>query len=161
MRYLAAIGAGAFIALLPPLLFMFPDFAWEQACISAAQFPSYAQGQGETVEYPCGLIDEILDPLWIRLLVLLTLVAGCVISGALAARIAEEKRMAVAFLAPCSAYVLLILWSDFKASLSPFEVAFIIALVLVAGFLGTTGVYLKHLTNAWRATRSKQRAPQA
>jgi len=157
MRYLIAIVTGALLAVLPPLMLVFPDLAWEHACLSVAKILPTAQGLGELVESPCGFIDETLEPLPVRVLMLSMLSIGCAIAGALAARIAERRRLAVAFLAPFLAYGVLFSWGRFNASLLPIAVG----VALAAGALGTVGAGWRCLTNAWRATRSKLRAPLA
>lgn len=157
MKYLVAIGAGALLALLPPLLLVSPYLAWEHACMRFANTSPAALEAGDAVEDPCWLIHETLEPLWLQLLITMVLTITCCVSGALAARISEKRRWVVAFLAPFLAYLLLISWGASSASVSSLEVA----VPFVAGLLGVAGTGWQHLTNAWRATRSKQRAPQA
>jgi hypothetical protein len=161
MRYLFGIGAGALLATLPPLLLVLPEIAWLQACTSVALASSKVQGIGEVVEVPCGLMHDTLQPLWVRLLVLSVLAIGCATSGALAARISERRPLAVALAAPFLGYFMLIYLSRPTVPISSFELASVLAVSLMAGLLGASTVGWQHLTNAWRATRSKQRAPQA
>lgn len=143
--------------MLPPLMLVLPEFAWEHSCMDAINIPTGAEMLGGVAENPCELIEETPQPLWMGLLVVSMLMVACSISGALAARIAEERRFVVAFFAPFLGYLLLNLSGGPSELLSPFA----LTAALAAGLFGSVGAGWQHLTNAWRATRSKQRAPQA
>jgi MFS family permease len=122
--------------------------------MSVAEISPAPQGLYEVVENPCGISHRGPDePLWMSVLNFSILAIGCVISGALAARITGERRLAVAFLAPFLGYVVLLFLGG------PHWLALVVG--LFAGLLGMVGVGWRYLTNAWSATRSKQRAPQA
>jgi hypothetical protein len=158
MRYVVAIMFGALLAVVPLLMLIFPDAAWGIACGKVLENPPISWRVGELVENHCERIDESLDSLLIGWLTIGMLVFGCVASGALAARISEERRMLVAFLAPFLGYVVLFLsWGSY--SLLSGALVFVVG--VVAGLFGMVGARWKRLTNAWSATRSKQRAPQA
>ena len=153
-----AIMSGALLAIVPLLMLLFPDVAWDIACGKVLEHPPASWVVGEFVENHCERIDETVKSLLIGLLLIGMLVVGCVASGALAARIAEERRMVVAFLAPFLGYVVLFLSGNSHSLLSTVMVFVVGAF---AGLFGVAGARWKHLTNAWSATRSKQRAPQA
>jgi hypothetical protein len=158
MRYVVATISGALLAIVPLLLLIFPDVAWDIACGKVLENPPASWRVGELVENRCERIDESVQSLLIGLLIIGTLVLGCVASGALAARVAEGRRMVVAFLAPFLGYVVLLLLGGSHSLLSAVMV-FVVG--TFAGFFGMAGASWKHLTHAWSAPRSKQRAPQA
>jgi hypothetical protein len=70
----------------------------------------------------------------------------------------EDQRMVVAFLAPFLGYFVLFLFEGPHSLLSAAAVFIVGAF---AGLFGMAGARRKHLTNAWSAMRSKQRALQA
>lgn len=154
MRYLIAIASGALLAILPLLILATPDLAWRHSCMSVTETSPAPQELYEVVENTCWISHRKPDlPLWMSVLNLSILAISCVISGALAARITGERRLAVAFLAPFLGYVVLL----FLSGSHWLE----LVVGLFAGLLGMVGVGWHYLTNAWSATRSKQRAPQA
>jgi hypothetical protein len=158
MRYLIAIASGALLAVLPLLLLASSDLAWWQSCMSVANSFPVPDDAYELVENPCGMTHRRpVEPLWAIVLNISMLMIGCVMSGALAARLSETRRVVVAFLSPFLAYVALISLGGPNEMLSPVAVA----VALAAGLLGIVGPGWEHLTNAWRATRAKPRAPQA
>src|SRR5687768_14068450 len=108
MRFPIALAAGALLAILPVLLLVFPDLAWERACVKATSTSLVAQIPGALIEDPCGVSHrKPPEPFWVPVLNFSLLMLGCVMSGALAARITKERRLAVAFLAPFLGYVAL------------------------------------------------------
>src|SRR5688572_29530842 len=101
MRYLVAIVLGAFFAVLPLLIIATPELAWWNSCMSAAQTIVAPQDFRGLVEDPCGISHRGPDqPVWMSVLNSGIVAINCVIAGALSARIAGERRMAAAFLAP-------------------------------------------------------------
>lgn len=153
MRYPIAIVSGALFASLPLLIMVTPEIAWLHSCMIAAETITAPLDVGELVENPCGISHRGPDqPLWMSVLNSSIAAICCVVAGALAARIAGERRLAVAFLAPFLGYVVLLLWGI------PDWFGFVVC--MFAGLLGMVGVGWQYLINAWSATRSKQRALQ-
>ncbi len=153
MRYPVAIICGAFLAVLPLLIVVFPEFAWHVSCWNVLENPPPSWIVGGFLENQCEVTDGPAVPLYTQLLVLGILAAGCAIAGAMAARIAEERPLLIAFLAPALGYSAVFLVDGFQSH--------VLALGVLAGLLGIFGATWKYLTNAWSATRSKQRASQA
>jgi hypothetical protein len=101
--------------------------------------PAYAY---ELVENPCGMTHRRpVEPLWAIVLNISMLMIGCVMSGALAARLSEERRLVVAFLSPFLTYLVLISLGGPKGLVTPLAVA----AALAAGLLGVVGPGWQHL----------------
>lgn len=145
MRYVVAIMSGALLAVVPLLILVFPGVAWDIACGKVLENPPVSWRVGELVENHCERIDGSMDSLLIGLLVIGMLVFGCVAAGAVAARISEERRMLVAFLAPFLGYDVLFLS---KGSYSLLSVAMVFMVGVVAGLFGTAGARWKHRTRS-------------
>jgi hypothetical protein len=154
MRYLFAIVSGALLAILPAVILTMPDLAWWYACRNFVETSLAPQAIDAVIENPCGMTHRRPDePIWMGVLNFSIVAISCAISGALAARMADERRLVIAFLAPFLGYVVLLFLGG------PHWLAFVVG--MFAGLLGMVGVGWQYLTNAWSATRSKQRAPQA
>ena len=153
MRYFLAIASGALLSILPALLLVTPELAWLSACNTFVETSLIPQAVDAVIENPCGMTHRHPDdPMWVSALNLSVVALGCVLSGILAVRVADERRLVVSFLAPFLGYVGLLIWELHIGALF---------VGIFAGLLGIVGVGWQHLTNAWRTTRSKQRAPQA
>jgi hypothetical protein len=163
MRRLLAILAGGFIAALPMLFLAWPDYAYLAACHrfeeTTLAVPDRAEASrtDAVVESPC-FIGESWEPdsTALALAALAALIVACVLGGRLAATISENGNKFVASAAGALPYV----------TLSLLDRAFVVGLLLgvLAGLFGLLGVvrwsWIAHLTNGWRATRPKPRAPQ-
>lgn len=161
MRYIAALLAGIFLAILPLVMLSFPDFAWEQSCLRSDIAVEANDEAGTVVSAPCWLMRDSEESKPVRIFTVAMLLLGCVAGGALASRIAETRRALVAFAGPCVGYAILLWLQESDTNMGPFP----FPVAVVAGLAGVVGAVrwsrIPRLTNAWRTKRAKPRPPEA
>lgn len=161
MRYIAAVIVGILVAILPPFVLSLPEYAQQSACVRTDVPTVPNEDAGPVVPMPCWLMHADDQSSTTTVITTAMLLLGCVLSGSLAARIAESRSALVAFAGPSLGYAGLLWMQESNGNLG----ALIFPIAVAAGLVGVVGSVrwspVPHLTNAWRAMRAKPRPPQA